>query len=44
MLLLRWSAESDTGTITDAVDTLVVKDDKIWRQTTSFTIVPKQHT
>ena len=41
MLLLRWSAESDTGTIKDAVDTIVVKGDKIWRQTTSFEIVPK---
>ena len=40
-LLLRWSAESDTGTITDAVDTIVLKDDKIWRQTTSFEIVSK---
>jgi len=41
MLLLRWSAESARGTITDAVDTIVVKGDKIWRQTTSFEIVPK---
>ena len=40
-LLLRWSAESDTGTITDAVDTIVLKDDKIGRQTTSFEIVPR---
>ena len=40
-LLLRWSAESDTGTITDAVDTIVLKDDKIGHQTTSFEIVPK---
>jgi len=40
-LLLRWSAESDTGTITDAVDTIVLKDDKIGRQTTSFEIIPK---
>ena len=40
-LLLRWSAESDTGTITDAVDTIVLKDEKIWRQTTSFEIVSK---
>ena len=39
-LLLRWSAQSDTGTITDAVDTIVRKGDKIWRQTTSFEIVP----
>lgn len=40
-LLLRWSAESSKGTITDAVDTIVVKGDKIWRQTTSFEIVGK---
>jgi len=40
-LLLRWSAESNTGRITDAVDTIVFKDGKIWRQTTSFEIVPK---
>lgn len=40
-LLLRWSAESDTGKITDAVDAIVLKGDKIWRQTTSFEIVPK---
>jgi ketosteroid isomerase-like protein len=40
-LLLRWSAESDTGTIKDAVDTIVFKGDRIWRQTTSFAIVPK---
>jgi ketosteroid isomerase-like protein len=41
MLLLRWSAESDTATIKDAVDTIVVKGEKIQRQTTSFEIVPK---
>jgi ketosteroid isomerase-like protein len=40
-LLLRWSAESDTGTITNAVDTIVLKGDKIWRQATSFEIVYK---
>jgi hypothetical protein len=40
-LLLRWSAESDTGKIIDAVDTIVLKGDKIWRQTTSFEIAPK---
>jgi len=41
LLLLRWSAESSKGTIKDAVDTIVVKGDRIWRQTTSFEIVPK---
>jgi len=40
-LLLRWSAQSGKGTITDAVDTIVLRGDKIWRQTTSFEIVPK---
>jgi ketosteroid isomerase-like protein len=40
-LLLRWSAESDTGIITDAVDTIVLKEDKIWRQTTTFEIVSR---
>jgi len=40
-LLLRWSAESAKGKIMNAVDTIVVKGDKIWRQTTSFEIVPK---
>lgn len=40
-LLLRWSAESDTGTITNAVDAIVLKGEKIWRQTTSFEIVSK---
>jgi ketosteroid isomerase-like protein len=41
-LLLRWSAESAKGTIRDAVDTIVVKNGKIWRQTTSFEIVAKK--
>jgi ketosteroid isomerase-like protein len=40
-LLLRWSAESDTGKILDAVDTIVLKGDRIWRQTTSYEIQPK---
>jgi len=40
-LLLRWSAESDTGRIENAVDTLVIRDGRVWRQTTSFEIVPK---
>jgi len=39
-LLLRWSAKSARGRIKDAVDTIVVKGDKIWRHTTSFEIVP----
>lgn len=40
-LLLRWSAQSEAGRITDAVDTIVIKGDRIWRQTTSFEIVSK---
>jgi len=39
-LLLRWSAESQKGRIKDAVDTIVVKNGKIWRQTTSFEVLP----
>jgi hypothetical protein len=41
-LLLRWSTESEKGMIKDAVDTIVVKNGKIWRQTTSFEIVPRK--
>jgi ketosteroid isomerase-like protein len=41
-LLLRWSAESAAGRITDAVDTIVIKGDRIWRHTTSFEIASKQ--
>jgi ketosteroid isomerase-like protein len=40
-LLLRWSAESDTGTITNAVDTIILKGDQIWRQTTTFEIISR---
>lgn len=40
-LLLRWSAESEAGRITDAVDTIVIKGDRIWRHTTSFEIASK---
>jgi len=40
-MLLRWALDSDTGTIKDAFDTIVAKDGKIWRQTTSYEIVPK---
>lgn len=40
-LLLRWSAESDIATISNAVDTIVVKNDKIWRQTTCFEIASR---
>jgi ketosteroid isomerase-like protein len=40
-VLLRWSAESDVGKITDAVDTIVLKGDKIWRQTTTFEIISR---
>jgi len=40
-LLLRWSAESDMATISNAVDTIVVQNDKIWRHTACFEIVRK---
>ncbi len=41
MMLLRWALDSDAGTIKDAFDTLVCKNGKIWRQTTSYEIAPK---
>jgi len=41
-LLLRWSAESARGRIRDSVDTIVVRNGKIWRQTTSFEITPRE--
>ena len=37
-VFVRWSMKSDLGTITDAVDTMIVKADKIWRQSTNFEI------
>lgn len=40
-MLLRWALDSDAGTIKDAFDTIVCKDGKIWRQTTSYEIAPK---
>ena len=40
-MLLRWALDSDAGTIKDAFDTIVFKNGKIWRQTTSYEIDPK---
>ena len=40
-MLLRWALDSDAGTIEDAFDTIIFKDGKIWRQTTSYEIRPK---
>jgi ketosteroid isomerase-like protein len=40
-LLLEWSAESDVATMPQGVDTFVIQDDKIRRQTMWFTVVPK---
>ena len=40
-VFLRWALDSDAGTIKDALDTIVCKDGKIWRQTTNFVIEPK---
>jgi ketosteroid isomerase-like protein len=42
MLLLEWSAESDVGTFPQGVDTFIIQDDKIQRQTMWFTFVPKE--
>jgi ketosteroid isomerase-like protein len=40
-LIVHWSADSDTVSIPDGVDTLVIRDDKIQRQTAWFQAVPK---
>jgi uncharacterized protein (TIGR02246 family) len=40
-LLVRWSAESDTVSIPEAVDTFVIRDDRIQRQTAWTKMVPK---
>lgn len=40
-ILLRWGLSSDAGTIRDAVDTIVCRDGKIWRQTTNYEIEAK---
>ena len=41
MLLLQWSAESDTASMPEGVDTFIVRDDKIQQQTGWFKVVPK---
>jgi ketosteroid isomerase-like protein len=40
-LLVEWSAESDTVSIPEAVDTLIIRDDKIQRQTAWVKMIPK---
>jgi ketosteroid isomerase-like protein len=39
-VLVAWTAEFDTGSVPDGVDTFVVRDDKIRLQTGYFTVVP----
>jgi ketosteroid isomerase-like protein len=41
-LLLEWSAESDVAKMPQGVDTFIIQDDKIQRQTMWFTVVPKE--
>ena len=40
-LLTIWSAESDTATMPQGVDTFVIRDGKIRRQTAWFVVNPK---
>jgi ketosteroid isomerase-like protein len=40
-LLVQWSGESDIASISEAVDSFVIRDDKIQRQTGWFKVVPK---
>ena len=40
-LLAEWSAESDTVSIPEGVDTFIIRDDKIQRQTAWFKMIPK---
>lgn len=41
MVLIMWNGECDTGTIPHAIDTFIISDDKIQRQTCWLTFVPK---
>jgi len=41
MLLLEWSAESDAAVFEPGVDTFVIRDDQIQRQTMWFVMTPK---
>jgi uncharacterized protein (TIGR02246 family) len=40
-LLVEWSTESDTVSIPEAVDTLIIRDDKIQRQTGWSKTIPR---
>ncbi len=40
--LLEWSSESDAGSIPQGVDTYIIQDGKIQRQTIWFSFVPKK--
>jgi ketosteroid isomerase-like protein len=40
-LVMYWSADSDTVSIPDGVDTFIIRDDKIQRQTVWIKAVPK---
>jgi ketosteroid isomerase-like protein len=41
-LLLDWSAESDVARMPQGIDTFIIQDDKIRRQTMWFAVVPKE--
>lgn len=41
MLLVQWSAESDTVSIPEGVDTFIVREDRIQRHTGWVKMVPK---
>jgi ketosteroid isomerase-like protein len=41
MLLMEWSAESDLAKFSEGVDTFIIYDDKIQRQTMRFNYEPK---
>ncbi len=40
-ILAQWSGESDVATIPQGVDTFIIQDDRIQRQTSWFTLVEK---
>jgi len=41
MVLIMWKGECDTGTIPHAIDTFIIRDDRIQRQTCWLAFVPK---
>jgi ketosteroid isomerase-like protein len=41
ILLLEWTADSASGSVSDGVDTVVFRDGLIHYQTVRFTLVPK---